>query len=636
MKPNISIIIPVYNVEAYLADCLDSILAQTFESFEVILVDDGSTDGSPAIAQKYADAHSEQIRYYRKENGGPGLARNFGISKAKGDYLMFVDSDDIVDPEMLTDLYESAFVLESDIIFCPYFRHGLYQEVTIEGTYDFDMDKVYTGTDFLRQSDYTVTTCSKLYRTAFVKQFAFPAHWFEDVAWLPVVMSYAKKISYVSTPYYHYLRHDTSIVSSTSNKQILGSLDAIRFIVQNANPEAASEVAPFTASLTLYMCTRRPAFADRYVDLLMENKNFILSNTNFEEHPRLKVRLDYYYNAFQAIPKHIYYDHFGKTTLTEQEQNNLDTLVGTLVEFDAKITCLNEENCDIDEHPAIRKAYDEGRYHVVGQYFKCKKLMEEGGIALSKQVRGIKYITPLLLRTQALFGFQNDTSITERIYAAVAGHPVMQEIFDVFMAHIDQDDAMTIAMREILMQKNQLTYSYDLECNFKQKYLTAYNETVRVYATCVLAHDYGIGSAYSDCHTKPLSKEIKNGTEYTLVDSFYFDTLLRITKDYTVYQMNRERQNKANETFFLHRKIGNLRNRMHRQAMRITVLKDRSENIKMHYDAVTRMKIIWYPYQFLRKLFPAKDVKAWMTQREADKKLAYFRQIIEQPEEEAE
>ena len=400
MKPNISIIIPVYNVETYLADCLDSILAQTFESFEVILVDDGSTDGSPAIAQKYADAHSEQIRYYRKENGGPGLARNFGISKAKGDYLMFVDSDDIVDPEMLTDLYESAFVLESDIIFCPYFRHGLYQEVTIEGTYDFDMDKVYTGTDFLKQSDYTVTTCSKLYRTAFVKQFAFPAHWFEDVAWLPVVMSYAKKISYVSTPYYHYLRHDTSIVSSTSNKQILGSLDAIRFIVQNANPEAASDVAPFTASLTLYMCTRRPAFADRYVDLLMENKDFILSNTNFEEHPRLKVRLDYYYNAFQAIPKHIYYDHFGKTTLTEQEQNNLDTLVGTLVEFDAKITCLNEENCDIDEHPAIRKAYDEGRYHVVGQYFKCKKLMEEGGIALSKQVRGIKYITPLLLRTQ--------------------------------------------------------------------------------------------------------------------------------------------------------------------------------------------------------------------------------------------
>ena len=61
MKPNISIIIPVYNVEAYLADCLDSILAQTFESFEVILVDDGSTDGSPAIAQKYADAHSGRL-----------------------------------------------------------------------------------------------------------------------------------------------------------------------------------------------------------------------------------------------------------------------------------------------------------------------------------------------------------------------------------------------------------------------------------------------------------------------------------------------------------------------------------------------------------------------------------------------
>lgn len=122
-------------------------------------------------------------------------------------------------------------------------------------------------------------------------------------------MSYAKKISYVSTPYYHYLRHDTSIVSSTSNKQILGSLDAIRFIVQNANPKQPLRLPIHGKPYFVYVHTPS-GFADRYVDLLMENKDFILSNTNFEEHPRLKVRLDYYYNAFQAIPKHIYYDHF--------------------------------------------------------------------------------------------------------------------------------------------------------------------------------------------------------------------------------------------------------------------------------------------------------------------------------------
>lgn len=628
MKPSISIIVPVYNVEKYLADCLDSILEQTFDNYELILVDDGSTDNSPSIAKKYAEKYPEKIFLHIKENEGPGLARNFGIEKARGEYVLFIDSDDIVDPTMLEELYESAYVMETDIVFCPYFRHGLYKEMSIEGAYDFDADKVYTGSDFLKISDHTVTTCSKLYRTSFVKQFLFPAHWFEDVAWLPVVMSYARKISYVPTPFYHYLRHESSIVSSISDQQILGSLDAIRFIVEKSNKENISTVAPFTAGLVLYMCVRRPAFADRYVDLLLEYKDFITSGTDFEQHPRLKKRLDYYYNKYDPIPKRIYYDHFGGGELTEQEQQNINGWVGNLVEFDAEIVCLNEENCDVSEHPAIQKAYDEGRYQVVGQYFKCKHLLEHGGIALTKQVQGVKYITPLLLRTKSFFGFQNDTSILEHIYASIAGHPVLEELSECLLSHAESDNAMELAISEILIGKHGIKYSYDLDTKFKKKYVSAFNDTLRVYATCVLAYDFGIGTAYSDCRSKVEEKTVKNGKKYTLVDTFYYETLSRIAKDYTLYQMDRERQKKANETFSLQKRICNLRKRLHRQSMRITLLKDRSETLQIYYEAITRMKIIWYPYRLLRKLFPAKDVQEW-DKNHSDKRLEYFREKIE-------
>src|SRR5512139_3799743 len=93
--PEISVVVPFYNVEAYLAECLDSLVDQTFDDFEVLLVDDGSPDGSRAIAERYAAA-DPRLRVVTRPNGGLGAARNTGIREARGRYLTFVDSDDVV------------------------------------------------------------------------------------------------------------------------------------------------------------------------------------------------------------------------------------------------------------------------------------------------------------------------------------------------------------------------------------------------------------------------------------------------------------------------------------------------------------------------------------------------------------
>ena len=96
MKGLISVIVPVYNAEKYLCRCIDSILAQTYKDFELLLIDDGSKDSSGAICDEYA-AKDSRVRVFHKENGGVGFARNVGLDHAQGDWVTFVDSDDWVD-----------------------------------------------------------------------------------------------------------------------------------------------------------------------------------------------------------------------------------------------------------------------------------------------------------------------------------------------------------------------------------------------------------------------------------------------------------------------------------------------------------------------------------------------------------
>jgi len=118
-KPLLSIIVPVYNSEKYLARCLDSILAQTFKNFECIIVDDGSVDQSPTICDEYA-GRDKRIRVLRKKNEGVSAARNDGIEAASGSYIAFVDSDDTVHSEMYERMYKAAAAGKSDFVCCGY------------------------------------------------------------------------------------------------------------------------------------------------------------------------------------------------------------------------------------------------------------------------------------------------------------------------------------------------------------------------------------------------------------------------------------------------------------------------------------------------------------------------------------
>ena len=121
--PKVSVITPVYNVETYLRQCLDSVLNQTLRDIEIICVDDGSTDGSAAILEEYA-AKDSRIKVVKQENAGAGAARNAGLSVAKGEWLSILDADDEFSPNMLSEMVEAGERNSADVVACTMVKDG--------------------------------------------------------------------------------------------------------------------------------------------------------------------------------------------------------------------------------------------------------------------------------------------------------------------------------------------------------------------------------------------------------------------------------------------------------------------------------------------------------------------------------
>ena len=121
--PKISVIMPVYNVEEFLVACMESLVNQTFRDYEIIAVDDGSTDASAEILDSYARQY-DFIRVIHKKNEGQAKARNLAIQQARGEYLSFIDSDDFVKPEFLEKLYRACEETGADIAYCYYYFRG--------------------------------------------------------------------------------------------------------------------------------------------------------------------------------------------------------------------------------------------------------------------------------------------------------------------------------------------------------------------------------------------------------------------------------------------------------------------------------------------------------------------------------
>lgn len=263
MRDLITVIIPVFRVEAYLCRCVDSVLAQTYKNTEIILVDDGSDDGCPVICDEYARRDS-RVRVIHQKNAGLSGARNAGIEQAKGAYLSFVDSDDYLSPEFLERLYQACVETNSEMSVCRW-EYVKGEPIPQRGSGE---TRTFTGRQMLANlyipdGAYFVVAWNKLYKRELFEAIQYPlGRIHEDEATTYRIYHEVKQAAYIDSSLYGYFVTPSSITRGFNPKRldwVKAGVERIDFLEQNGYSEL--------------MVTALQAFADGSIDIYFGMKD---------------------------------------------------------------------------------------------------------------------------------------------------------------------------------------------------------------------------------------------------------------------------------------------------------------------------------------------------------------------------
>ena len=218
----VSILVPVYNSEKYLRQCLDSIVNQTYKDLQVVIVDDGSKDNSLSICREYADKY-EFIEVYHQGNAGVASARNALLDKAKGDYTIFIDSDDWIEPDMIEGLLHYIAEYDLDIVICGSVSEYNDSATAVDTSYCSPLidNREEAVKKFILHKELNGSLWNKLVKTSLFHNLRFAKDiWYgEDALMMWQVLQRVNRIGSMPTPYYHYRMNDASISHQTFGPQ---------------------------------------------------------------------------------------------------------------------------------------------------------------------------------------------------------------------------------------------------------------------------------------------------------------------------------------------------------------------------------------------------------------------------------
>ena len=222
--PKVSVIVPIYNVEKYLEKCINSLLSQTLEDIQIILVNDGSKDNSGNIAKEYEKNNKDRVIYVEKENGGLSDARNYGLKYATGDFIAFLDSDDYIEKNAYEEMYNKAIEENADYVECD-FIWEFPNKIRMDKQYPYKNKKEMLS--FVR-----VVAWNKLIKRQLItdNNLEFPKGLrYEDVEFTYKLIPFINKFAYVDKPFIHYVQRKGSIanVQNERTAEIFTVLDNV-------------------------------------------------------------------------------------------------------------------------------------------------------------------------------------------------------------------------------------------------------------------------------------------------------------------------------------------------------------------------------------------------------------------------
>lgn len=287
MEIKVSVIVPVWNVEKYINQCLESLVNQTLKEIEIIVVNDGSPDNSQKIIDKYVKKYPNKVKSFVKENGGQGSARNMGLDIAKGEYISFIDSDDWIDLDFLEKMYNLAKKNNSDIVICDMVDH--YIDNTI----------YHNCTKYNIVYEVTPSACNKIFKKEIIGDIRFLSKlWYEDFNFTTKILFNTNKISTISEGMYHC---NCGHISTMSNNNSIKNLDMITIMEDIIN--YIKENNKYDKNIVSYLI---------FNHILITTINRVAVQKNKDKKDVLKKLLNYCYANIKDYNKQNFYKNISK------------------------------------------------------------------------------------------------------------------------------------------------------------------------------------------------------------------------------------------------------------------------------------------------------------------------------------
>ena len=289
----VSVIVPVYNVYEYLDKCLNSLVNQTLKDIEIIVVNDGSPDNSKEIISRYAKEYPNKIKAYKKENGGLSDARNYGIKKATGEYIAFVDSDDYVDINMYEKMYNKAKSGNFDMVVCD--LNYVYEDKIVRA-----YSNIKNDTTNIKKAMLNIypAAWNKIFKRKFFSNVEFKKKiWFEDVEFLYRLLPQIKTIGSLAEPFYQYVQREGSITRK-QDMRIYNYIDNLNGVIA------------YYEDNNLYLKYQKEL---EYVYVRYMYATFIKQATNFDKDEYSKAVNKAQENVKNNFPKYYKNSYFYQT-----------------------------------------------------------------------------------------------------------------------------------------------------------------------------------------------------------------------------------------------------------------------------------------------------------------------------------
>lgn len=444
MNPAVSVIVPVYNVQDYLDECLASLESQTLADIEVIMVNDGSTDASSEVMDRYVARNPGRFFRYDKENGGLGDARNYGIDRAKGSYLAFIDSDDFVDSDMMERMYAAVQKHNCDIVQGGMIIFDNNEDYQAVEPMPFDDEGIISQQDLMLNATrpVVVSACTKLYRKSLFGSLRFPNIWYEDLGLTPILFSHLEAcFYYLPQPFYHYRwGRPGSIQNSINSSRTLEVLQAQQRVMELCKPQWLREAEFAVYDHTCKIYRKFPALSTHTIDFV--HKNAIrFQNNPYIQKAIASGELANLLPEETALPKTIHYFRFGNGALSPQAQACRDSWRRFLPQY--QLRQWTEQDFDLAENPYLQRAWMLGDYAAASGYLACKVLSREGGLyldagmLLKAPLNGLDGYDAFLPRAgERLAGWE--------IMGAAAGHPLLRDIMALYQEAEYQPEDFTL------------------------------------------------------------------------------------------------------------------------------------------------------------------------------------------------